>query len=53
MIFALNDYKKYLEMTVDGYKVKPDCPAEKLAELKQMNDEYVKDYGEALFLFDD
>lgn len=53
MIFEVSNYIKYLEMTGEGYKVKPDCPADKLEELKQMNEEYENNYGEALFLFDD
>lgn len=51
MIPILSDLKEYLEMTEEGYKVKGNCPDDKLEELKQMNDEYMQNMGEALFIF--
>lgn len=53
MIPVMDDLRKYLEMTENGYKVKANCPADKLEELKQMNDEYAQNMGESLFIFDD
>ena len=52
MIPILSDFKEYLEMTEDGYKVKENCPSEKVKELKQINDEYMQNMGEALFVFE-
>lgn len=52
MIFPMGDLMEYIELTENGYKVKANCPADKLAELKQMNDEYAQNMGEPLFLFD-
>ena len=51
MIPVLDDLKEYLEMTDEGFKVKANCPADKLEELKQMNDEYKQNMGESLFIF--
>lgn len=53
MIPVMNDLMRYLELTDDGYKVKENCPADKLDELKQMNDEYIQLTGDALFTFKD
>lgn len=52
MIPVMSDLKEYIELTDNGFKVKSNCPADKLAELKQMNDEYIQNMGEALFIFD-
>ena len=52
MIFAMDDLMEYLELTDDGYKVKANCPVDKLEELKKMNDEYTQNMGESLFIFD-
>lgn len=52
MIPVMNELMKYLEMTENGYKVKANCPADKLAELMKMNDEYTQNMGEPLFVFD-
>ncbi len=52
MIPVLNDLKEYLEIAESGYKVKANCPADKLEELKKMNDEYTQNMGEPLFVFD-
>lgn len=51
MIPVMNDLMEYLELTEDGYKVKENCPADKLKELKKMNDEYIQIVGESLFVF--
>ena len=51
MIPAMDDLMQYLELSDDGYKVKNNCPADKIEELKQMNDEYTQTMGEALFAF--
>ncbi len=52
MLPDLRDLTRYLEMTDDGYKVKKNCPADKLDELKRLNDEYMQFVGEPLFTFD-
>lgn len=52
MIFTMDGLREYLEITENGYKVKANCPADILAELKQMNEEYLQNMGEALFIFD-
>lgn len=52
MIFTMDGLREYLEIAENGYKVKANCPADKLAELKQMNEEYLQNMGEALFIFD-
>jgi hypothetical protein len=43
---------EYLEETLDGYKVKENCPADKLQELKQLDKEYRLFMGRSLFIFD-
>lgn len=52
MMPILDDMKKYLEMTEEGYKVKENCPYDKLEELKQINDDYSEITGEQLIKFD-
>lgn len=51
MIPAMNDMMEYLELAESGYKVKENCPADKLDELKRMNGEYIQITGESLFIF--
>jgi hypothetical protein len=51
MIPVMNDLMQYLELTDDGYKVKENCPADKLDELKRMNDECTRMTGDTLFIF--
>lgn len=51
MIPVMNDLMEYLEPAENGYKVKENCPADKLDKLKQMNDEYIQITGESLFIF--
>lgn len=51
MIPVMNDLMKYLEITDNGCVVKKNCPADKLKELKKMNDEYLEIMGEPLFVF--
>ena len=53
MIFTMDSgLREYLEITENGYKVKANCPSDTLAELKQMNEEYIQNMGETLFIFD-
>ena len=51
MILVLKEYKPYIELTVNGYAVKENCPTDKLNELKKLNDEYMSINGEPLFIF--
>lgn len=51
MIPVMNDLRRYLEITGKGYKVKANCPPNKLEELQKMNEEYKKLTGETLINF--
>lgn len=52
VIFPMDDLKQHIEMTVDGYVVKANCPEDTLEELKQLNAEYMQIMGEPLIRFD-
>lgn len=52
MILIVEGLTEYLEETLEGYKVKENCPADKLKEIKQLGEEYHLFMGRSLFIFD-